>query len=151
MSRKTLIFIGAIIVFAIVAFVAIEITSQPEFCARCHEIAPAVESWRQFSHNEVSCMECHADPGAIGVIKRKAGAYKEVYIHFFGEVPKEMEANVKYDNCLLCHSGKRSSKYPQAKNIVEEDNDLVTLHKDIIAEKTSCLNCHKEVAHGNLD
>ena len=96
-------------------------------------------------------MECHADPGAVGVIKRKVGAYKEIYVHFFGEVPREMKANVNFETCALCHSGKRASKYPEAKNIVEDNEALVNIHRAILDTNASCLNCHRETAHGNLD
>lgn len=149
MSKKAWIIISGLAVFAVLIILAVEVTSQPDFCSRCHEIAPAVESWRQYSHKEVSCMECHADPGPIGVIKRKAGAYKELYVHFFGEVPREMEANVNYENCLICHSGKRESKYPQAPNITSGNERRGQVHKTILADETPCLNCHRETAHGN--
>lgn len=149
--KKLLIIIGLVAALGIIMLSAVKATSQPTFCVRCHELAPAVESWEKYSHQAVTCLECHADPGAIGVIKRKVGAYKEIYLHFFGEENREMEAKVNFENCVLCHTGKRASKYPQARNITKGNEALVGVHKDILAGKISCLNCHRETAHGNLD
>ncbi|MGE0643064.1 MAG: cytochrome c3 family protein [Nitrospira sp.] len=86
--------------------VATPVTDQPTFCAGCHTIAPAYESWVKSSHHEVACVSCHVRPGLEGWLHDKvwAGA-KDTAIYLFG-TPTDvhnLKAHVDSDVCLSCH------------------------------------------------
>ncbi len=53
---------------------AVEYTAQSEFCVSCHIMEPYYASWEGSSHADVSCIECHYEPGAVetGLGKFKA-------------------------------------------------------------------------------
>lgn len=61
----------ALVLLGIFAVVGMHYTSQPNFCASCHQIKPNVVSWSVGPHNDVTCLKCHADPGTVGYVKRK--------------------------------------------------------------------------------
>lgn len=136
--------LGVLIIGSILAMKA---TSTPQFCASCHRISVAVTAWEQFSHNQVDCLDCHADPGVYGYVKRKIYGLHELYVHLFGEYPERLEAKVNIENCILCHTGK-VKKHPDAPNLLSEDVKMN--HSQFLEEKVSCLQCHREVAHGDL-
>lgn len=153
MQRTALIVVAAVIILLAATYGAMAATSKPDFCSNCHYIKPSVEAWKKGAHSQVGCMECHADPGPVGYVKRKVGAYRELLLHFTGKYPSALKAKVNIENCVLCHSGKYPDKYPTAKNITKtgENAEVPFNHQEIIKEKKSCLDCHEHVAHGTLE
>lgn len=147
-TRKIFLILSLLVVLlGVSAITTMHFTSQPNFCASCHEITPQVVTWGQGPHKDVSCLECHADPGTVGYVKRKLASYKEVYEHFTNKVPGKIEARINIASCIECHSG--SNKYPKAKNIklVSGDRAPAMNHSEIIKNNTSCLTCHGNVGH----
>lgn len=146
--RKTALIFGLFaVLLGVSTILTLKFTSQPNFCASCHEIAPQVASWSEGQHKDVSCLECHADSGTVGYTKRKFGSFQEVYIHFTNKIPSKIEAKLNIVSCIDCHSG--SSKYPKAKNIKLEGGERAPImnHAEILQSKTSCLTCHESVGH----
>lgn len=123
-------------------------TSQPNFCASCHEISPQVATWQVSTHNSVTCLDCHSNPGTVGYVSRKLQAVKELYVHFTNQIPANIEPKVNTETCILCHTGKNSS-FPQAKNIALTSGSLApsSSHTFILENKVSCLNCHRYIVH----
>ncbi|MCO1600740.1 cytochrome c3 family protein [Desulfosporosinus nitroreducens] len=150
LSRKTkkvvIISTLAVVLLGILALIGMHYTSQPNFCASCHQISPSVTSWAQGKHKDVTCLKCHADPGTIGYVKRKVGGLKEVYLHVTNQVPNKIEARLNTEACISCHTG---SDFPKAKNLLLTSGDLAPKfpHAEIIKNKTSCLTCHLNVGH----
>ena len=68
-----------ILVISVIAFVSIivfgyltaEFTSRPKFCTTCHYMQPFYDSWITSSHKDVSCAECHYEPGFKSMIETK--------------------------------------------------------------------------------
>ncbi|MFZ3102145.1 MAG: NapC/NirT family cytochrome c [Desulfitobacteriaceae bacterium] len=146
--KNTLVFGLFIIILGFSTMLTLKFTSEPSFCATCHEIAPLVTSWGEGIHKDVSCLECHADPGNLGYVKRKLGSYSEVYKHFASKIPAEkIVAKINIACCIDCHSG--SSRYPKAKNIKLESGERAPImnHAEILKNKISCLTCHGSVGH----
>lgn len=147
-TRKFILFLSLLVVLlGVSAVTAMHYTSQPNFCASCHEIAPQVVTWGQGPHKDVTCLECHANPGEVGYVERKLASYKEVFLHFTNQVPNKIEARINIASCVACHSG--SIKYPKAKNIKLASGDRAPAmdHSEIIKNNTSCLTCHGNVGH----
>ncbi|HEX6726586.1 MAG TPA: NapC/NirT family cytochrome c, partial [Nitrospira sp.] len=53
---------------------AIPVTDHPTFCAGCHTISPAYESWATSSHKDITCVACHVRPGVQGWLSDKVWA-----------------------------------------------------------------------------
>lgn len=149
-SRKTkhvVIFSSlAVILLGILTYAGMHYTSQPNFCASCHQISPSVTSWAQGKHKDVTCLKCHADPGTIGYVTRKVGGLKEVYLHVTNQVPNKITARLNPEACIACHT---DSGFPKAKNLLLTSGDLAPKfpHAEILTNKTSCLTCHPNVGH----
>src|SRR6188472_96011 len=94
--------IGAV---ALVA-TAIPVTDSPTFCAGCHTIAPAYESWATSSHRDVTCVACHVRPGVQGWLSDKVLAgVRDTAIYVFGKPTDAHNLKAKVDSgvCLSCH------------------------------------------------
>lgn len=145
--RKVVMYSSLVVVLLVIlAYAGMHFTSQPNFCASCHQISPAVTSWAQGKHKDVTCLKCHADPGTIGYIKRKIGGLREVYLHVTNQVPNKITARLNPEACIACHT---DSGYPKAKNLLLTSGDLAPKfqHAEILKNKTSCLTCHEYVGH----
>lgn len=86
--------------------IAIPFTDQPTFCAGCHMIAPAYESWAKSSHKEVTCVACHVRPGVQGWLSDKVLAgLGDVVVYVFGTPTNAHNLKARVDSgvCLSCH------------------------------------------------
>lgn len=145
--RKVVIYsMLAVVLLGIITYSAMHFTSQPNFCASCHQISPSVTSWAQGKHSGVTCLKCHADPGTVGYVKRKVAGLREVYLQVTNQVPNKLQARLNIEACISCHT---SGEYPKAKNLLLTSGDLAPSipHSEILKNKTSCLTCHQNVGH----
>lgn len=151
MSRKTFLIATLITLGAVLLTVplAMEYTSRPEFCAKCHEITPYVTTWRESTHKTINCFACHIQPGFSNYLARKVRGLREVYVHFStsNPVPKaEMTSAI----CLSCHAnggaGSRFNNIPEAK----ETTNFTFSHQLHLKNSSlsDCLTCHRGVVHG---
>ena len=49
----------------------IQWTETADFCGRCHTMAPELAAYHAGPHRDVSCGECHVEPGIAGWVKAK--------------------------------------------------------------------------------
>lgn len=148
MKRLVLLSLAGIVVLVLIAGVGMHYTSQPYFCQSCHEISPNVASWQISPHNNVPCLDCHANPGTVGYVSRKLKGLGEVYLHFTNQIPAKIEPKINTETCIVCHTGKISG-FPNAKNITATSGPQAPRisHTFILSKKVSCLNCHRYTAH----
>ncbi len=142
MARKYVswqVLIIALIVVGALGYGTIKYTERPKFCASCHEIEPAYTSWSTSTHDGINCMECHADEGKIGLIKRKLAASKEIYKHLLGET-ENIEGDVPSERCIKCH---------EEIETVSESDQINIPHQKHIGANIECTACHAEVVHGS--
>lgn len=147
-AKKTIIITSlAIVLLGIFALVGMHYTSQPNFCASCHQIKPQVVSWSVGPHKDVTCLKCHADPGTVGYVKRKIGGLNEVYLQVTNQIPDKIEARLNPAACIACHTG--GSNFPKAKNLLLTSGELAPKfpHTEMLQNNTSCLTCHQKVGH----
>ncbi|MFB3825570.1 MAG: multiheme c-type cytochrome [Bryobacteraceae bacterium] len=69
-------------------------------CARCHEIQPNYDVWRNSAHRNVNCIDCH--PSSM---TRNA---RRVWAHLRGQVPERVRLTTDdvfamVDRCRSCH------------------------------------------------
>lgn len=115
-------------------------TSRSEFCNTCHEMNKEYCTWQASAHKNVSCVSCHSEPGAMGVVKEKAKGMREVYVHITG-VPETIKADERDINCYSCHQDK-----------VKTDLDKALAMKDPHTQKhfsngMTCISCHSGLVH----
>lgn len=125
------------------AFIGLEVTSQPGFCNCCHIMNRYYDSWKASAHNDASCIKCHLEPGFVNYMKGKMAATTHPVNYFLGRVPPKPNARVEDVSCLRsdCHS----SEALAAKEI--NNNGLKFTHKGHISKvvhgiEISCGTCH---------
>ncbi|MDI6717115.1 MAG: NapC/NirT family cytochrome c, partial [Actinomycetota bacterium] len=122
-------------------------TSQPKFCEKCHEMQPAIDSWKKVSlHAEVSCGACHY-VGWFSFVKQKIALASDTYKHFTGRFDQPINADsslsraVDNDGCLKCHTPKR---------VITPRRTLIMDHNVHLKKGINCTTCHNRAGHPGL-
>lgn len=137
-SRKMILEAGIIGVLLAATFAgAVEYTSQPSFCTKCHEMKPTYETWESSSHSSVQCISCHSDPGVAGLIKTKAQALEEVYRHITNTYKKPItitsDTSTFSRRCLKCHA--------------DIEGRGPSHNKTHFTMNIACTGCHRGLVH----
>ena len=74
----------------------------------------------------------------FGDAKAKLQGLRHVYVHYLGELPAKIALYEPYNNreCLHCHPGARG---------FEENEFHIEIRAELVANTTSCLECHDAV------
>jgi cytochrome c nitrite reductase small subunit len=150
---------GVIIAFPLfsLTYYTMARTSTPQFCASCHEIQFAYNTWKTSSHanNEqgfvADCMDCHlpAPQDTVDFFYAKTfhGA-KDVIMHFFlkeydhEEQRQKAYASFKNEQCEKCH---RNLLY------IPNKRGAMLAHRDVVYARPGyekrCVDCHKNLVH----
>ena len=137
---------GGVILAGVVGLIVLAIrTSEPRFCASCHEMRYSYQTWHTSSHHEQSCEVCHYHPGVTGMVRTKWQGARELVAHV-RERPTEAEigpgiAKVPSEPCLKCH--------PPGKLPGEVTYHLLRhTHRKHVERGAQCTQCHANVVHG---
>ena len=155
------IFIGLILAFPIfsVTYYTMVRTSTPQFCASCHEIQFAYNTWKTSTHANNSqgfvadCMDCHlpAPHDTIDFFYTKtAHGIKDIYVHFTQDMAaydhevqrQKAYAAFKNDQCQKCH-----------RNILHIPNKrgAMLAHRSVLyarpGHEKKCVDCHRDLVH----
>ena len=90
-------------------------TETADFCGRCHTMDPELEAYKMGAHAEVTCGECHVEPGVAGWVKAKLNGTRQLVSVVLGTYPTpipppEHSALPKAsDTCELCHDVEREA------------------------------------------
>lgn len=111
----------------------------PEFCASCHEIRPQVDKWRDSTHRNIACQECHEYTVARNV--------QRLTEHVKGDVPEQprigvLDTAALVQRCRKCHqqqyaewsAGPHSATYTRIFTNAEQNRK----HKLM----DDCFRCH---------
>lgn len=132
-------------------------TSTPHFCASCHEIQPAFDSWQTSSHAHNSqgvvadCMDCHLpaphDTFDFFFAKTFHGI-KDVVAHFTMDEydrPKNRErayGYIKNAQCQKCH---RELLH------IPHNRGAMLAHRTVLYPRPGyekrCVDCHRDLVH----
>src|SRR5664279_1645240 len=84
-------------------YLPVAMTSVPGFCDNCHLMVEPAELWKESTHSNVNCVECHVNPGFVSEIEHKILSYKEIYAQFFGggHMPEDIHTPTNA-SCLQC-------------------------------------------------
>jgi cytochrome c nitrite reductase small subunit len=137
---------------------AIPLTDHPTFCAGCHTIAPAYESWAKSSHKDVTCVACHVRPGVQGWLFDKVVAgVRDTAIYVFGTPTDAHNLKAKVDSgvCLSCHRHILRVSETASRDLPSPVNEvgLVMKHRQhmeafsVRGQSEGCTTCHAGVVH----
>lgn len=154
------ILIGIIIAFPIfsITYYTMVRTTTPQFCAMCHEIQFAYNTWKTSTHANnaqgfvADCMDCHlpAPHDTFDFFYAKtAHGIKDVFVHFFILDEYDHEKNrqkayaaFKNDQCQKCH-----------RNIlhIPDKRGAMLAHRSVLYARPGyekkCVDCHKNLVH----
>ncbi len=153
------IFIGLVLAFPLfsLTYYTMVRTSTPQFCATCHEIEFAFNTWRTSTHVNNSqgfvadCMDCHLpapqDTMEFFYAKTFHGA-KDIIVHFTQSSydhernRQKAYASIKNDQCLKCH---RNLVY------IPNKRGAMLAHRTVMYPRPgyekSCFHCHRNLVH----
>jgi cytochrome c-type protein NapC/trimethylamine-N-oxide reductase cytochrome c-type subunit TorC len=132
-------------------------TSTPEFCASCHEIQFAYNTWKTSSHVNnaqgfvADCMDCHlpAPHDTLDFFYQKTfHGIKDVIIHFTQDEydnAKQREkayASFKNSQCMKCHRNLLA---------IPDKRGAMLAHRTVLYPRAGyekrCVDCHKNLVH----
>ncbi len=152
---------GIIIAFPIfsMTYYTMVRTSTPQFCASCHEIHFAYNTWRTSTHVNnaqgfvADCMDCHlpAPHDTVNFFYAKtAHGLKDVFVHFtqgseaydHAVQRKNAYASFKNEQCLKCH---RNILY------IPDKRGAMLAHRTVMYPRSGyekrCVDCHRDLVH----
>ncbi|MFP4159606.1 MAG: NapC/NirT family cytochrome c [Desulfobacterales bacterium] len=154
-----LVAVGIVIAFPLfsMTYYTMVRTSTPQFCASCHEIEPAYNTWKTSTHVNnaqgfvADCMDCHL-PAPHDTIdffyKKTLHGIKDVVVHFtmdeYDREKNRMKAYESFDNaqCQKCH-----------RNIIHipENRGAMLAHRSVVyaleGREKKCVDCHRDLVH----
>ena len=158
---KPVIFIvvGIVIAFPLfsMSYYTMVRTSTPEFCASCHEIQAAYNSWKTSTHVNnaqgfvADCMDCHlpAPHDTFNFFYQKTfHGIKDIIVHFVqGEYDRKKNreaayASFKNEQCMKCH---RNLLY------IPDKRGAMLAHRTVVYPRPGyekkCVDCHRPLVH----
>ena len=80
----------------------------PEFCGRCHTMAPEVNAHLNSPHETVECAECHVGKGLAGLVKAKVSGMRQMIKLVLGDYARPIPPAAHgmpsaRETCLRCH------------------------------------------------
>ncbi|HEX3015180.1 MAG TPA: cytochrome c3 family protein [Desulfobacteria bacterium] len=134
---------GCLLVGLITTIGITGITASPTFCQTCHEMRPEYVTWKASAHSQISCLDCHSQPGTNQLITQKTMFLKELYDHLIGNIntPISLDDPTPDVVCEKCHTDKR---------VATPSGDIKIPHKAHKARGIPCMACHSAVAHAEI-
>lgn len=133
---------------AALAFLAIQVSSQPRFCGGCHYMTPYYESWKTSTHKDATCVECHIPPGLRSEFRKKYEALAMVARYFTGTYSTNPWAEVDDASCL--RSGCHAKRLLLGKEVFQ---GILFDHQPHLMEmrrgkRLRCTSCHSQIVQG---
>lgn len=156
-----LIVLGIVIAFPIfsMTYYTMVRTSTPQFCASCHEIQFAYNTWKTSTHVNnaqgfvADCMDCHL-PAPHDTFQffyaKTAHGIKDIFVHFTKAADQydhayqrqKAYASFKNEQCQKCH-----------RNIlnIPDKRGAMLAHRTVLYPRPGyekkCVDCHRNLVH----
>jgi hypothetical protein len=141
----TLAFVSLILLVVL----ALKATANYQFCGLCHNMSTYIESWKNSTHAEASCLECHFEPGLWGELKGKWKAQLHVVMMITGTSHGKPHTEIADASCLRagCHSTTdlRQEEVNFKGVSFSHDTHLSELRR---GKKLKCVSCHSQIVQG---
>ena len=141
----------------------LDLTNTEEFCVSCHEMRATpfkeLQDTIHYSNRtgvRAVCSDCHVPKDWVHKMARKIQASQEVYGKIMGTIdtPEKFEAKrlelaehewarmkkAESRECRNCHSF-------EGMDVEKQKLRGAKMHKIGVAEKKTCIDCHKGIAH----
>ncbi|ROQ90133.1 NapC/NirT family cytochrome c [Desulfosoma caldarium] len=153
--------LGVVLAFPLfsISYYTMVRTSTPRFCASCHEIQFAYNTWKTSTHTNnaqgfvADCMDCHLpaphDTAEFFYAKTLHGI-KDIVVHFVqgaeaynrAKAREAAYASFKNDQCQKCH---RNILY------MPEKRGAMLAHRSVVYARPGyekrCVDCHRNLVH----
>jgi hypothetical protein len=155
--------IYVLLFFLFIVFVGIfRYSESPSFCGLCHNMKEYVDSWKTSSHHEVSCLNCHRNPGFLDHLKGKWVDFQLTLTYLMiGKRIRKLHYEVDDGNCTQkgCHKGEdikgemtfKNVAFPHGRHLGELRRGMrlrcTTCHAQLVqvhltVHETNCFVCH---------
>ncbi|MCC7147068.1 MAG: NapC/NirT family cytochrome c [Phycisphaeraceae bacterium] len=134
-----------------------EYSMQPDFCRSCHLMEPYYQAWHSSSHKNVSCVDCHFEPGWGKTLYGKWQASSQAAKFITGTYGSKPHAEVRDSSCLRsgCHE-KRLLEGKVEWSVPTQRGLEVKIHFDHAphlgdlrrGKQLRCVSCHSQIVQG---
>ena len=153
------IIIGILVAFPLfsMSYYTMVRTSTPQFCASCHEIQSAYNTWKTSTHVNnaqgfvADCMDCHlpAPHDTFNFFYQKTfHGIKDIFVHFTQDAyDREKNRKIAYasfnnEQCMKCH---RNLLY------IPDKRGAMLAHRTVVYPRPGyekkCVDCHRPLVH----
>jgi nitrate/TMAO reductase-like tetraheme cytochrome c subunit len=140
-----------IIVFLLCGGIGLlEWTHQPRFCLSCHIMKPYYDAWKSSTHNHVTCVKCHYEPGYQAEIRGKFEALTMLVSYMNGTYGTMPAAQIKDVSCLRtgCHETRLQDSVIEFKQGIKFDHNK-HVGKPVRGITLRCTSCHSQIVQGD--
>ncbi|WP_457568414.1 cytochrome c3 family protein [Desulfurobacterium sp.] len=142
------------ILFSLLVAQGVRYSSTDRFCASCHEMKLAYDTWRMNAHGplgssagacKASCVDCHMphDANVVSYLFVKTmAAIKDFSGHISGPEKFDWVGNLEERNRYTYESSCKGCHRILSSNVMHEK------YREGKTDKT-CIDCHKGVGHGD--
>jgi nitrate/TMAO reductase-like tetraheme cytochrome c subunit len=130
-------------------FLALEITTRPQFCKSCHIMEPYYESWETSGHAHVQCVDCHYEPGLLETFEGKFKALSQLAKYVTATQGTKPWAEVSDYSCMRsgCHSSRLLEGEIRFGRIrFDHRSHLIGMRR---GKKLRCTSCHGQIVQGD--
>lgn len=142
MRRLLLKWGAAALGLAVVILLVLPVISvlQPDYYRRYPTLGPRMDHWKTSTHSQISCGECHIEPGAKGFLAFSAAAVPDFYSQLIkGSDHTNLLEPPSRAACRKCHTKYRT---------VAPSGDLLIPHRaHVEVLEMDCVACHKDLVH----
>jgi len=141
---------GGFFALLILSAASIQYTSQSSFCKTCHYMKPFYESWKESSHSDIKCIDCHYPPGIKHKLRGKVEGLVQV-VNYVSHAYRKSKpwAEIPDESCLRpgCHDTQLLDGQEEFKNVAfAHKPHLTELRRD---KKIRCTSCHSQIVQGS--
>lgn len=127
-----------------------EVTSRPDFCVTCHYMEPFYTSWKESSHNDVTCVKCHFPPGIAGTIRGKVEGLVQVVNYMTSTyIRRKPWAEIDDASCLQsgCHDTRLLKGKVKFHNVsFDHEHHIGDMRR---GKDLRCTSCHSQIVQGD--
>ncbi|MFC1736709.1 cytochrome c3 family protein [Candidatus Hydrogenedentota bacterium] len=151
-ARLKLAIVTLVVFVALFSGGAYVVTDLSGFCTLCHP--QHGELWANSTHQDITCVKCHVDPGVKGAVEAKIRGVRNVFVAikqgnevYRGEEPLLISS----ENCRGCHAGilyLNELGYDDLPDNSLKASGLIMGHRiHVEKHKIDCVWCHRNVVH----
>jgi nitrate/TMAO reductase-like tetraheme cytochrome c subunit len=134
-----------------------EYSMRPDFCRSCHLMEPYYQAWHSSTHKDVSCTQCHFEPGLEKTLYGKFQASSQAVKYITKTYGSKPHAEVHDSSCM--RSGCHEQRVLEGKvdwTVQSSQGVPVTIkfdHKPHLdqerrGKQLRCVSCHSQIVQG---